>query len=204
MSVDETGQAQEEGALVLDTRSPQAFGGGHIPGALNVYLHGGQFATRASWVIPADKPVVLVLENAGDLDMALEWLAMAGQDGVSGYLMGGMGAWESSGQHLATIPQISAEELKERLDAEGDDVVVLDVREQSEWREGHIPGAIHVPFHALKERLAELPEGRTLATICGSGHRSSIAASILQAQGLRSNNVAGGMDAWEAIHGPLR
>lgn len=203
IDTEETDRMREQGALILDTRSPQAFGGGHIPGAMNVYLHGGQFATRASWVIPADKPVILILESASDLQTALERLAMAGQDGVCGYLLGGISSWETSGLPLAIIPQISAEQLKERLDAQNADIVVLDVREKSEWGEGHIPGAIHVPFHALKDQLSELPEGWTLATICGSGIRSSIAAGILQAHGYSPVNVAGGMDAWRAMRGPL-
>jgi hydroxyacylglutathione hydrolase len=203
IATDEAVRMRERDVLTLDTRSPQAFGGGHIPGALNVYLHGGQFATRASWVLPAGKPFILVLETADELHTALDRLAMSGQDGVCGYLLGGMGAWESSGLPLETIPQVSAEELKGRLDAQGNDLAVLDVREKSEWREGHIPGAIHVPFHALKNRLDELPKGRTFATICGSGIRSSIAAGILQARGYSPVNVAGGMDAWRAIGGPL-
>ncbi|MGA7730194.1 MAG: rhodanese-like domain-containing protein [Chloroflexia bacterium] len=200
---DEVARMREQNASILDTRSPQAFGGGHIPGAFNVYLHGGQFATRASWVLPVGKPFILVLETADELHTTLERLAMSGQDGVCGYLLGGMGAWESSGLPLETILQVSAEQLKERLDTQDNDLAVLDVREQSEWREGHIPGAIHVPFHALKDHLGELPKGRTLATICGSGIRSSIAAGILQAHGYNPVNVAGGMDAWRAMDGPL-
>jgi hydroxyacylglutathione hydrolase len=102
------------------------------------------------------------------------------------------------------LDQISVEQLKERVEAESDALVVVDVRESSEWREGHIPGAIHMPFHELRGRASELPGNKTLATICGSGNRSSIAASILQARGLRAINVAGGLDAWRALDGALK
>ncbi len=203
ITANEIQKMQQQGTLVLDTRSPDAFGGGHIPGALDVHLYGGQFATRASWVIPTGVPVILVLESASDLDPALEWLAMAGQDSVRGYLLGGMIAWESAGFSLETIPQMDVEHLKAHVDAHHANLVILDVREDSEWREGHIPGAIHIPFHALKDHLSELPRGRALATICGGGTRSSIAASILKSRNFNAVNVPGGMDAWRAAGGQI-
>ena len=76
--------------------------------------------------------------------------------------------------------------------------VVLDVREDSEWKEGHIPGALHVPFHELAQHLDEVPSNKPVVTICGGGARSSTASSILQAQGFEPVNVAGGMDAWKS------
>lgn len=194
---------QQIDILILDTRSPQAFGGGHIPGALNVYLDGGQFATRASWVIPPKAGIILVLESPDNLDQALERMAMAGQRNIRGYLLGGMTSWEESDLPIETIPQLSVEEVRLRIEAKDRGFVVLDVRENSEWNEQHIPGAIHIPFHALKSRLDELPTRKTIAAFCGGGIRSSIAASILQAQGFTTNNIPGGMSAWEATGGPL-
>ena len=196
LSVEEFDEYKQHGAVVLDTRSPEAFGGGHIPDALNVDLHGGQFATRASWVIPQDRPVMLVLENDEDLSTAADSLAAVGQFGVEDYLEGGMKSWETSGRPLESIKQLPAHELHELIEGGRNPYTVLDVREVSEWREGHIEGAIHIPFHQLEGRLDTLPSNKPIAPICGSGTRSSIAASLLQREGFEPVNVIGGMDAW--------
>jgi glyoxylase-like metal-dependent hydrolase (beta-lactamase superfamily II)/rhodanese-related sulfurtransferase len=203
MSADEVDAMKRGGALLLDTRSPEAFGGGHAPGALNVDLHGGQFATRASWIIPEKTPVILVLESQGDLPGALEAMSMVGQEGIVGYLLGGMQAWAGSGRLLETIAQMSTAELRGRIEAGDRSFQVIDVREDSEWHEGHIPGALHIPFHDLLDHLDIVPSNKHVATICAGGTRSSIAASILKAHGFDPVNVVGGMDAYRMPTIPL-
>jgi hydroxyacylglutathione hydrolase len=189
---------RKEGAIVLDTRSPEAFGGGHIPGAINVDLFGGQFGTRAAWLIAPETPVVLVLEAPHDLHGAVAALISTGQDCIVGHLLGGMRAWDSSGRPLEVVRQMPASELHDRLEAGDKSFMVLDVREESEWKEGHIEGTTHVPFHQLSKHLDELPSNKPVVTICGGGARSSAAASILQAQGFEPVNVVGGIDAWKS------
>lgn len=197
LSVDEVDAMRREGAIVLDTRSSEAFGGGHIPGALNVDMHKDQFPTRASWVLPPDKDVVLVLPSDDDLGRAVSSLAAVGQLGVKGYLLGGMAAWDSSGRHLEAVRQLPVAELHERMEAGSNPYTVLDVREPSEWREGHIEGAINIPFHQLASHIDDVPSNKPVAAVCGSGNRSSIAASILKREGFEPVNIAGGMDAWK-------
>jgi hydroxyacylglutathione hydrolase len=197
LQADEVEQLRKQGGMVLDTRAPEAFGAGHIPGAINVDLHGGQFATRASWVISPDQPVVVVTENDGDFDQALADLIAVGQDNVAGYLLGGMHAWDTSGRLIATVPQINVDELRKQLQGGNKSIQVVDVRERSEWEEGHIEGAINIPFHQLKDQLDDMPSNRPVATICAGGTRSSIAASILKAEGFEPLNVTGGMDTWQ-------
>ncbi len=75
-------------------------------------------------------------------------------------------------------------------------VHVLDVRQPSEWRHGHIRGSQNVPLMQLKRRLATLPRDRTIVTICASGHRSNAAARTLQRAGYQVENLKGGMHAW--------
>jgi glyoxylase-like metal-dependent hydrolase (beta-lactamase superfamily II)/rhodanese-related sulfurtransferase len=199
LQAEEVEAMRRDGAAVLDVRSPEAFGGGHIPGALNVDLHGGQFGTRASWVVPSGKPVVLVTETPEDFQEALASLTAVGQEGIAGYLLGGMHAWDTSGRPLEMVRQITTAELYERITGGNRAIQVLDVREESEWKEGHVPGAIHIPFHELAARIDQLPSNKPIATICGGGTRSSIAASILKAEGFEPLNVAGGMGAWERM-----
>src|SRR5688572_7159511 len=203
LSIDEFEEHRGRGALVLDTRSPEAFGSGHIPGAINVDMRGGQFGTRASWIIPEETPVVLVLARFEDVEEASSGLAAVGQFGVVGYLTGGMDAWDTSGRPLQSIPQLPVRELRELIVGERNRYTILDVREASEWREGHIEGAQHIPFHDLKTHLDDLPSNKPVATICGSGTRSSIAASILQREGFEVANVAEGMDGWRADGNPV-
>ncbi|MEO8285743.1 MAG: rhodanese-like domain-containing protein [Chloroflexota bacterium] len=203
LSADEVDTMRRGGALILDTRSPLEFGVGHIPGALNVDLNGGQFATRASWLIPENTPVILVLQSEEDLPVALENLAMAGQDGIMGHLAGGMVAWASNGYLTETIRQTTVAELRSRIDAGDRSFQIIDVREDSEWREGHVPGAIHIPFHQLLSRLDDVPSNKPIVTICGGGTRSSIAASILQAHGFEPVNVTDGMSNWKPLTVPL-
>lgn len=198
MSADEVDTMRRREAIIIDTRTPEEFGEGHIPGALSVDLRGGQFGTRAAWLIEPDRPVILVLGPTGDLEEAVSSLVATGQDYIDGYLSGGMTAWDASGRPLQEIRQTTAAELNARMQSGDRSFVVLDVREDSEWKEGHIPGAVHVPFHQLAAHLDMVPSHKPVATICGGGTRSSIAASILQADGFEPLNVADGMDAWKA------
>lgn len=198
MSADEVDALRRGGVLILDARSPQLFSEGHIPGALNVDLRGGQFGTRAAWLITTDVPVILVLENDSDVAEAVSSLVATGQDRIEGYLSGGMKAWDASGRPLQSVREMSARELHDRILSGDRSFVVLDVREDSEWKEGHIPGAMHVPFHQLKAHVDMLPSNKPVATICGGGTRSSIASSILQAEGFEPISVTDGMDAWNA------
>jgi glyoxylase-like metal-dependent hydrolase (beta-lactamase superfamily II)/rhodanese-related sulfurtransferase len=197
-SADEVDAMRRQGALLLDARSPESFGEGHIPGALNVHLQGGQFGTRAAWVIPPGTPILLVLETDADVRAAVSSLVATGQEHIAGYLQGGMPAWDFSGRPIETVRQMSARDLRSRLEAGDRSLTVLDVRDDSEWKEGHIEGAIHIPFHQIKSHLDTLPSNRPVATVCGSGTRSSIAASILQAEGFVPVNIHDGMDAWNA------
>ena len=196
LSLDDFDSMRRDGSLVLDTRSPEAFGGGHIPGALNVDMHEEQFPTRASWLIPHGKDVLLVLPDDGDLPLATSSLSASGQVGIKGYLVGGMSSWDTSGRPLEAVPQLPVTRLHERIEAGNNPYTVLDVREPSEWREGHIQGAINIPFHHLASHLDDLPSNKPVAAVCGGGNRSSIATSILQREGFDPVNIVGGMGAW--------
>jgi len=77
--------------------------------------------------------------------------------------------------------------------------VVIDVRHDGEWNEGHLPSAIHIPLGHLAERIAEVPDDKPVVVHCQGGGRSSIAASLLQKMGRKNvANLAGGYKAWVA------
>ena len=120
-----------------------------------------------------------------------------GYDNVAGWLDGGMAAWEAAGGETAEVRQITPEELRCLLD-EPVPPAVLDVRTGAEWGAGHLTAAVHIPLPELTSRLSELPQA-SIAVICGSGYRSSIAASLLQRAGLNGRlvgHIVGGMTAW--------
>jgi hydroxyacylglutathione hydrolase len=199
LTADGVARAQADGAVVVDTRSPEAFGGAHIPGALNVGL-GSSFATWAGTIVPADARVVLVLDRPDDLWEATWQLLRIGYPLPEGWLAGGMMAWRTAARPLEAIPQITVHDLRAALGAE--EVAVLDVRQPAEWANGHIAGATFITGAELPARLGELPEAAVVATVCGSGYRSSVAASLLAARSHRVVNVAGGMTAWGNAHYP--
>jgi hydroxyacylglutathione hydrolase len=192
-------RARADGAVVLDTRAPEAFGAAHIPGALNAGL-GSSFATWAGTVLDEDARTVLVLDRPDDLWDATWQLLRIGYPLPEGWLAGGMMSWRTSARPLASIEQITVHELRDRLAR--DEVAVLDVRQPAEWAAGHIDGATFVTGGELPSRLDDVPDAPVVATVCGSGYRSSVAASLLTAHGHRVVNVLGGMAAWNSAGYP--
>lgn len=180
------------GAVVLDTRQAEAFGGGHIPGALNVGL-GSSFSTWAGTVLPEATDTLLVLDRPDDLWEATWQLLRIGYRLPAGWLAGGMMAWRTSGSEIDLLPTTSVHGLHRRL--EHDPVPVLDVRQPSEWASGHIAGATFITGAELPARLNDVPPGE-VAVVCGSGYRSSVASSLLRRSGHQVLNVSGGMTAW--------
>lgn len=192
---------QAQGHVVVDTRPSRQFGEGHVPGSLHVHLSSPEFEQRVGWVVPPDVPFILVLERDDEADKALKALAFVGLDRrAAGYLAGSVDAWASAGHPIETLDQIEVDALHARLGADRA-LRVLDVRERSEWRAGHIEGAAQLSYKHLSARLGELDitPATEVAIVCHSGARSSTAASILKRRGIpRVANVVGGMVAWSA------
>lgn len=183
--------------LVVDVRSKEAFAAGHIPRAINIPM-GDNLPTWAGWVLPYDRPILLVADVPGDVPGVVTNLLRVGFDQVQGYLEGGIGAWETGGYELAKLRTLSVHDLAELRKA-NDPLTVLDVRTESEWARGHIPGALHVHGGTLQDRIDEIPRDQPIAVVCGSGYRASIASSLLERAGLDDiSNVIGGMSAWKA------
>lgn len=201
LSVEEFEQHRSDGALVLDCRSPEAYSA-HIPGAINVNV-GSSFATWAGSVLPVDVPLLLVLERSEDLWEVCWQLLRIGYDLPAGWLAGGMMAWRTAGHEIDVLPQWTIRDLHEAWRRD-ERLLVLDVRQPAEWSEGHIPGARFITGAELTRRLDELPRDRPVAAICGSGFRSSVAASVLRRAGIRDvRNVLGGMTAWNNADLPV-
>jgi rhodanese-related sulfurtransferase len=196
LSPDDVSRRAAAGALVLDVRGAAAFGAGHVPGALNVGLR-GQFASWAGTLVPFDRTLVLVTEDEAEVDEAAMRLARVGLENVAGYLAGGLAAWAGAGLPVATLPQVTADELRRQLAEAPGELSVLDVRRPGEYAAGHVPGAAPLPLDRLKAEAAGLDARRRYALICAGGYRSSAGASLLQEQGFSNLvNVVGGTAAW--------
>ena len=198
LSAEEVTARLAVGALVIDARSPEAFGAGHVPGAISVGL-GSSFAIWAGWLAPYDRDLILTLDDDERFGEARTELRQIGLDRVAGYLAGGMSEWQASGREVVTLPQITVRDLGSHLADSQNGLVVLDVRDATEWASGHVPGAVNRPVGEIAQDIeAPVPAADRVAVVCGTGYRSSIAASILQARGMPNVvNVTGGMGAWE-------
>jgi hydroxyacylglutathione hydrolase len=196
LSPEEFNRMAQSGATILDTRPSDQYGTSHISGSLNIGLE-GQFAAWSGTLIPLGHPVILVAENEEHARAARVRLARVGHENVSGYLNGGILAWQQAGLPLASMEQISVDELNRRI-KEGKAKVVLDVRRPGEWKAGHIRSATHMPLNHLAESAQKLDHDQAVHVICAGGFRSSAASSILEQQGFHTvTNVVGGMTAWQ-------
>jgi hydroxyacylglutathione hydrolase len=189
--------------VLIDLRDQVSFGAGHIPGAFGIGA-GTNLSTWASWVVPYDTPLLLVANNRNDAEAAVRSLVRVGLDDVRGVIDGGVEAWRAAGGELERTPQIDPVALAARLSAGESGLRVLDVRADDEWAAGHVAGAQHIMAGELAKRMDEVPRDGTLAVICGTGYRSTVATSVLKRAGYTNLlNVTGGMTAWRTAGLPI-
>ena len=183
--------------VLLDVRSAADYGAGHVPGSVNIGL-GGQFAIWAGSLIPLNSAIVLIADTQAQIDESVVRLARVGIENVKGYLEGGVENWRAAGLPIEAIPQLSVNELKEKL-ATTADLQVVDVRRPAEYGSGHVPRALNAPLATLDRTAGQLPfaKDKPTAVICAGGYRSSAAASLLEKFGFTNLlNVSGGTGAW--------
>jgi len=140
-----------ESGVVIDTRGPEAWAGGHIPGSYSIWLKG--VAMFGGWVVDERTPIYLVTEDADDLKTAVEYLFRLGRDNVAGALAGGFEAWRDAGMPIECSRTLTPRELadgKSRFH-------VLDVREPEEFESGHIPGAVNLYVGYVEEQGTAFP-----------------------------------------------
>ncbi len=200
LSPSEFREEMEEGAVVIDTSKPAAFGGAHIKAVYNIWLEGLPVFT--GWVLSYDSPILLVLEDQCHLERAVRYLIRAGYDRIVGYLKDGTEGWYNGGLPIESLPLLSVYQLKDKID-HGEKLLLLDTRGQDEWDAGHIEGTLNIYVGHLEQSVAELPGDKPVAVLCNVGHLASLAASILLRAGYRVvYNVLGSMEAWIAAGFP--
>jgi glyoxylase-like metal-dependent hydrolase (beta-lactamase superfamily II)/rhodanese-related sulfurtransferase len=182
--------AAPAGATILDVRPASDHVAGHARGSLNVPVSGPSFATRAGFVLELGEPLVVQAGSAAEAERAVRGLRAIGFLDLQGYVLG-------AGPER-TEP-VDVDELDALL-AQG--VELIDVRERDERDSGYIAGSRNIPYRMLRATAGELATDRPVVTICESGARAGIAASILAAKGIDARPVLdGGVTQWAARGG---
>jgi glyoxylase-like metal-dependent hydrolase (beta-lactamase superfamily II)/rhodanese-related sulfurtransferase len=180
-----------DSAQVIDVRQLDAFAEGHLEGALSVPVDGSRFSTKAAFVLDPEQPVVVAATDEAEAERAVVHLRSVAVLDLAGYVLGG---------GSQTLDLVEVDELDGLL---ADGAELIDVREKDERDAGYIAGSRNIPYRLLALDEADLPRDRPLVTICESGPRAVIAASILSARGFDARAVAhGGIDAWAASGKP--
>ena len=197
LSVEEfKSKSQEQDIILLDTRRPEEFTQQFIPGSISIGLE-GRFAEWAGSLLSFDKPILLVTEVGKEKETIVR-LARVGFSKMIGYLEGGFDAWGKAGEPYDMIIDIEPDELA--MDIPFDDrLVVIDVRREPEFADGHIRGAINIPLEEMTDpaTMANIEDDHNVYVHCTGGYRSVIAASLLKRQGIHNlRNVLGG---WNKI-----
>jgi hydroxyacylglutathione hydrolase len=175
-------------ATVLDVRTADDFAAGHVREALNVPVSVRGFGTRAGFVLRRGEPIVLHAGSVAEAELAGRRLRAVGLLELDGYLDGP--------QTLESFVPVEVDELEGLLRDGGVDVI--DVRELDERDSGFIPGSKHIPYRLLRAYGASVANGKPVVTICESGARAAIAASVLAAAGVNARPVLhGGIADWE-------
>jgi hydroxyacylglutathione hydrolase len=174
-------QQLEHGVPLIDGRPREAFAREHVPGSFNIELD-DLFGIYVGWLLPFNKPLMLSMEDDAGRREAVSQLIRVGYENLRGYLDGGVAGWSAAGYPTEHFAGISLRDLHDRWQRR-DRLAVLDVRDETEWRSGHIPGAQHIHLGDLMRHLGEIPLDEPVVTICRTGHRAAMAASIVAALG---------------------
>jgi hydroxyacylglutathione hydrolase len=178
--------ALRHGAELIDVRPVEAFAAGHIAGALSIALRPA-FASWLGWLVPADRRLVFVLEDAQDRADLIRQALKVGYDDLLGELAGGMVAWRTSGR-----PETRIEVIRDPAALQ---LPILDVRQTSEYVAGHIPGATLVELGSLQEHAGD-HASEVVQVMCGRGERATTAASIVERAGGRPSVFMGSARDW--------
>jgi rhodanese-related sulfurtransferase/glyoxylase-like metal-dependent hydrolase (beta-lactamase superfamily II) len=194
-------QKSAAGVLVVDVRTDQQFDEAHIPGAVCITALVAGFGTRLAWIADREQEIVLVGRDDHDSIRAAKLAAAVGIRRIGGFLHGGMTSWREEGRPVATIARLPIGDLHARAG----ELQILDVRERSEWEEGHIPGSAHRPYHDIDGVPSSLDPERPIAVVCASGQRAAVAASLLARLGAAEvvHVIDGGVGAWERAGHPI-
>ena len=193
--------ARADGAMLVDVRTDQQFDDAHIPGAVSIPMLNAGFGSKLAWLADREQEIVFVGRDDEDGRQAGRLAVAVGIRRMAGFLHGGMTSWRQEKREVARIERLPLADLPSRAG----EVQILDVREESEWEEGHIPGSAFMPWHDIDGLPEGLDPDRPIAVVCGSGQRAAVAASLVQRHGGSRviHVIEGGVPAWGRLGHPL-
>lgn len=193
LSPEEVARLRSSGAAVVDVRPVPDFAAGHVPGSISIPLR-PVFATWLGWLLEAATPIVVVRNPDQDPGEIVWQARKIGHDHLRGDIDGGITAWAAAGQPVRTTPLTVPAAVH-------DATHVLDIRQDSEYAAGHLPGAGHVELGALPHRVGDVPTG-PLVVMCGHSERAMGAASVFERAGRTDVTVLdGGPQDWAEATG---
>ena len=179
--------------VLLDTRKPQIFARGFIPGAINIGID-GSFAPWVGSLVPYKKQGILIIAEEGREEEVVTRLARIGYDYTIGFLQGGFETWEAAGKSVANIQTVSAAQLNDL--ATNAPVKIIDARKETEFAQGHVTDAMNLPLDDINEKFGLLDKNERYYVHCASGYRSVVFISILKARGYNNLvDVDGGFNS---------
>ncbi|MDM1071629.1 MBL fold metallo-hydrolase [Empedobacter brevis] len=186
-------RAEQSTALILDTRSNIDFAKGFIPQSINIGLKGDFAPWVGAMIVDVNQPILLITDQ-GEEEEAVTRLSRVGFDHVLGHLEGGFQAWIDAEKEIDVVNRITASQLVEEI--KGKEVVIVDVRKETEYATEHINDAYSKPLASINDWINGIDPTKHFYLHCAGGYRSMIAASILQARGYRNfTEIEGGFDA---------
>ena len=193
----------DDNVILLDTRNSSTFTEGFIPSSISIGLD-GRYAEWAGSLLPFDKTLLLVTEKGKEEESIIR-LARVGFDKMGGHLKGGYEAWKNAGEKIDLIIDVEADELA--MDIPHDpNLVVVDVRKEVEFADGHVKNAINLPLNDMNDPglMADFDDKQNIYVHCAGGYRSIIAASLLKRQGIHNiRNVVGGWSSIKELEGKI-
>ena len=191
-----------DGMRLVDGRSRADFAREHIPSSLNIELD-GQFSTYIGWLLPYNTPLMILVEDEEGCREAVVQLIRIGWEDINGFVDGGISSWKAAALPTEQFGLIDVDTLYKRW-SQRTNLTVIGVRRDDEWKEGHIPGVLHLHIADLPQHLDEVPRKQPIALICRSGHRAEMAASMIAATGREVIAVGkGGVPDWAERGFPL-
>lgn len=190
LSVDEfEAIAEEDSALILDTRNAADFHKEFVPKSINIGLKGDFAPWVGAMIVDVQQPLLLVCDQNSE-EETITRLARVGFDHVLGYLNGGIESWKKAGKEVDRINRISPQEMEQQIQ---DKDKIVDVRKETEYTAEHLVAAENLPLSNINQWFNTFNNDQHFYLHCAGGYRSMIAASILNARGIRNfTEIEGG------------
>jgi glyoxylase-like metal-dependent hydrolase (beta-lactamase superfamily II)/rhodanese-related sulfurtransferase len=188
---------------MIDVRDAESFDAGHLAGSINLPMRGQGIGVRAAWAAGPEELIVLVAPSRGVGSDAAELLRAAGVWNLAGLSVADPEAWRDAGLERHTSSVLAPESVARRVRA--GELRLVDVRDPSEWRAGHVAGSRSLPLSELGDgREVGLEPGAPVAVACATGVRAALAASVLRRRGHRSAaRLPGSVEQLAALGLPL-